>query len=240
MTKTYSPDFANNYDTFIGGYSKQHKIVKKLIKKYHPTSKKLLEIACGTGNMLKAFNQTHTIYGLDISKDMINIAKSKLPKAKLYVKDMTNFNLKKKFDVVLCFYDAINHLISFKSWEKMFLQVSNHLDKNGIFIFDLTTMYRMIQRSKDPILVSKHKNMIITAFVTRVDKYTFKSRFQIIKKNDQQKWSCIEEYVVENCFEIEKVKKSLKKFFKIEEVFDYYQSVPTSKSKILFFICRKK
>lgn len=236
----YSKAFVNFYDTFMGSYKKQRYIVKKLIKEYHPKGKKLLEIACGTGNMLLPFTKTHTITGLDISKDMIHIAKEKLPQADLRVGDMSNFNLHKKFDIILCFYDAINHLLSFSKWEKMFSHVHKHLEKNGVFIFDLTTIYRMSQRAKEPILVKKKKNILITASVMHPDAHTFETRFQIIHKRPEGKWECVEEYVKEKCYEVTKVKKALKKYFIIEDVVDPFASKPSGKSRILLFVCRKK
>lgn len=236
----YSKEFTAFYDTFMGSYKKQRSIIKQLIRQYQPKGKKLLEIACGTGNMLYPFRRSHQLSGLDISKDMIRIAKEKLPQADLRVADMSTFNLNKKFDIILCFYDAINHLLSFSQWESMFEHVHKHLEPQGIFIFDLTTIHRMALRAKEPILVTKSKNIFITAQVMHPDAHTFKTRFQIIHKVAPKKWKCIEEYVEEKCYEVSKVKDALKKYFVIEDIVDPFQPKPSKRSRVLLFVCRKK
>jgi hypothetical protein len=43
---------------------------------------------------------------------------------------MTDFNLDKKFDTVLCNYNSICHLLKWEDWQKFFENVSNHLDKD--------------------------------------------------------------------------------------------------------------
>jgi hypothetical protein len=42
---------------------------------------------------------------------------------------MTDFDLNKKYDVVLCNYNSICHLVEWKNWEKLFLQAYEHLEK---------------------------------------------------------------------------------------------------------------
>ena len=54
---------------------------------------------------------------------------------------MTNFDLKQKFDVVLCNYNSICHLLNWADWVNFFEMANNHLDKDGIFIFDINTIF---------------------------------------------------------------------------------------------------
>lgn len=56
---------------------------------------------------------------------------------------MTVFELDKKFDVILCIFDSINHLVDFDQWEATFDRVKAHLNDGGIFIVDINTVYKM-------------------------------------------------------------------------------------------------
>src|SRR3989339_127825 len=106
--------------------------------------KTILDLACGTGSILYYFDQKgFKVCGLDISKEMIASARKKVPNASLSIQDMRYFKLDTKFDVILCLFDSINHLLSIKDWEMTFNTSFNHLNKDGVFIFDINTQYAL-------------------------------------------------------------------------------------------------
>ncbi len=61
----------------------------------------MLDIACGTGILTtKLKNMNLEVIGIDISEDMINVAKETTTAIKFEVVDMKNFNLNKKFHII--------------------------------------------------------------------------------------------------------------------------------------------
>jgi len=80
----------------------------------HPNAENVLEIACGTGAVLRELATQYEVTGLDISRAMLRIAHKKLPKTQFYQQDMTSFRIGRTFDAVICPYDAINHLLADK------------------------------------------------------------------------------------------------------------------------------
>lgn len=56
------------------------KIIKDAISKYSPNAKILLEIACGTGNVLSEFASKYEISVLDLSEGMLAVARKNLLK----------------------------------------------------------------------------------------------------------------------------------------------------------------
>jgi hypothetical protein len=48
-----------------------------------------------------------------------------------------------RFDVVICVFDTLNHLVTFKAWQAMFERVHTHLADGGIFIFDVNTLVKL-------------------------------------------------------------------------------------------------
>jgi len=53
--------------------------------------------------------------------------------------NIIKFNINYKFHIICASNDVINHLLSPEDMNSCFKSISDHLDKNGYFIFDLTT-----------------------------------------------------------------------------------------------------
>jgi len=132
--------FGKFYDNFIKqGFPKLHKkyfdFVVKTIKKYSLKPKLILDTACGTGILMNIFKKReYNIIGLENSKTMLKQAKKKGLKVKKG--NMVNFKINKKYDLILNF-DSLNHITNYSNLKKCFASISNHLRKEGLFIFDI-------------------------------------------------------------------------------------------------------
>ena len=96
--------------------------------------KKLLDVGCGTGNVLMKLNANEdlSLYGLDISEKMIETAKKNLGnKAELKVGDSEYMPWEdNSFDVIVC--NASFH--HYPNPEKVLLEMKRVLKSNGILI----------------------------------------------------------------------------------------------------------
>lgn len=77
-------------------------------------AKKVLDIGFGTGTLTsRLYEKGIEIYGQDFSKEMFDIAKEKMPNAKLYFKDFSHgldkALLTKKYDAIIATY-SLHHL----------------------------------------------------------------------------------------------------------------------------------
>ena len=154
--------FSKHYDEVIGDRSKEAEKIKKLIKEFNPKAKTILELACGTGAILEYFTKEYTVSGLDLSKGMITVARREIPSGEFFHQDMTNFKLEKKFDVILCLFDSINHLLKFSDWQKVFKNSYKHLNDGGVLIFDINTEFKLQQSTgSQPWVKEFNKNVII-------------------------------------------------------------------------------
>ena len=89
---------AKYYDAvFNHDYEKEVKTCDKLISKKGT----LLDIGCGTGGHMKAFQKIgYSVEGLDKSKEMIEQAKNKMPNTVFHKGRMQWLNLSKKYDAI--------------------------------------------------------------------------------------------------------------------------------------------
>lgn len=116
---------------------------------------RILEIACGTGRVyLEILKKGGDIYGIDISRKMLDKLKRKGKelklKPKVHVADMKNFKFNFKFDLIIIPFRSFLHNITIDEQIKSLKNFKRHLKKNGGLI--LNFYY------PDPIIISKTKN----------------------------------------------------------------------------------
>jgi ubiquinone/menaquinone biosynthesis C-methylase UbiE len=131
--------FAKYYDSIYGrkDYKTESEILRNLIKKYKKSrGKDLLDAACGTGNHIQFLKKYFNVTGLDLDRDMLKIARKKLPDVKFFRGDMRSFNFSKKFDVIVCLFSAIAHVKTYVGLEKTFKNFFRHLKPGGVVIVE--------------------------------------------------------------------------------------------------------
>jgi cyclopropane fatty-acyl-phospholipid synthase-like methyltransferase len=198
-----------------------------------------LELACGTGGVLKHLAKHYKVNGLDISREMLAVAKKELPKAKLYHQSMVDFKLTEKYDVIICIFDSINHLIKFSGWKKVFLQTQKHLTENGVFIFDINTQKKLDRVIAEPALVRKFDNNLMIMNVTNIGKNISNWNIKIFEQKKGNQYQLQEENIPEVSFPKEQILEALRPLFKSVQVVDTDKTHPKKKGERFYFICKK-
>lgn len=129
-----------HYDAKVGSRGRFEDIAF-YINKTKEYGSPVLELACGTGRVTIPIAQNGIlITGLDLLNTMLKEAKRKLKETGVKVEwiqgDMTDFNLNKKFNLILMPGCAFNSLLDLESVEKCLTCVRKHLGPNAGFIFD--------------------------------------------------------------------------------------------------------
>jgi SAM-dependent methyltransferase len=105
----------------------------------------ILELACGTGRITLLLAQAgHDITGIELSPEMLEIAREKLQqlpedvqsRVSLNHGDVTNFQLDKKFAMIIIPW-SFKFLLTTDDQLACLRQVRNHLADDGVFILDL-------------------------------------------------------------------------------------------------------
>ena len=106
----------------------------------------ILELGCGTGRVLTALcRDGHRVIGLDRSRPMLEVARARVARlgraarrrADLVQADFRAFALRARFPLVLCPFNAFQHLYERTDVESFLRCVAEHLTETGIFVFDI-------------------------------------------------------------------------------------------------------
>ena len=100
---------------------------------------------------------------------MLAVASEKVPSARLLQGDIGDFWLDERFDVVICVFDTVNHLLSFEAWRSMFDAVYDHLVDDGLFIFDVNTVGELRRLGEEPPWVFDFDDHVLIMDVTPGD-----------------------------------------------------------------------
>ncbi len=135
--------FAPFYDAVNGEPVERIRQILALITHYRPDATSVLELGCGTGAVLAGLGSGFRLAGIDQSAGMLAVAERRLPGASLHLGDITNFALAETFDVVICVFDTLNHVITLDGWRAVFARAAQHLVDGGLLVFDCNTVGRL-------------------------------------------------------------------------------------------------
>ena len=107
-----------------------------------PRVKSACDLACGTGRTaLLLARRGIRAFGVDLSPAMCRVARRKVRAAGLPVRiiqaDMRSFRLPQKVDLVLCEFDALNHVPRESDLPRVARAVARALSPGGWFYFDV-------------------------------------------------------------------------------------------------------
>jgi len=119
---------------------------------------RILEIGTGTGRFGSKFsNFDYEIYGMDISMEMLRTAKMRaFNNYRIFCADVRTVVMRKKFDFAFAVHDTMNYLLTYDDLAKAFASVHNLLEKEGVFLFDLTTETNILKYFDGNEEVSEH------------------------------------------------------------------------------------
>lgn len=97
----------------------------------------LLDLGCGTGNHSQFFQKEFNVRGVDLSEEMLALARQKVPDVKFEQGDARTFNLDTQFDVVCMMSAVLGYQHTNEEVIQTLRNVRSHLRPGGLFFFDV-------------------------------------------------------------------------------------------------------
>jgi len=232
----YDP-FAKYYDQVIGDRSEVAKLLMRLIRRHAPRARSVLELGCGSGTMLKDLSRRYRTTGIDNSRSMLRLARQKAPRSELIYGDISEFSLGRRFDAVVCPFDTINHITSFKAWQRVFENAHAHLSPRGIFIFDVNTEHKMEMYRADPVTVDFHSGAFSTVSVRRLKRWQYQVDLTLFREVRRDSFKRYQMSLPELIVPTDKILRELSRLFRRVTLLDPDRRRPAAETEELFFVC---
>ncbi len=126
----------------------------------------ILELACGTGNLtIPLTKKGYDIAGIDISAEMLEVAMEKAEEEGVQLVLLQQDIAELDFDVpnldcILCACDGFNYLTYDDDLEYVFSKAHELLKEDGIFIFDISSYYKLSKVLGNNTFAEKREDVV--------------------------------------------------------------------------------
>ena len=165
----YGYGFASVYDLFFSEEERAERAgyYLSLISRNGVDGGILLDLACGTGALTPYYiDRGYDVIAVDVSEDMLSIARSKLGSAGERVlflcQDMRSLDLYGTVRCAVSSLDSMNHLLTENELLEAFSRVSLFTEPGGVFVFDMNTVEKHRDILGDRSFIFETENTFLT------------------------------------------------------------------------------
>jgi SAM-dependent methyltransferase len=141
----FGPGYAKIYDAIyrLKDYDGEVDLIERiLVKRGLDTSRRLLDLGCGTGaHALRLVQRGYVVVGVDRSPEMLAQARAKLTADNGAIEfreaDIRKLDLGQRFDAALMMFTVLGYQLTDTDLMGALSSVRRHLDPGGLFIFDV-------------------------------------------------------------------------------------------------------
>ncbi|MCC3356649.1 class I SAM-dependent DNA methyltransferase [Bacillus sp. REN16] len=241
-------EFAYIYDELMRDvdYEQWISFVKRKATQFNKMkSLRVLDIGCGTGEIaIRLAQEGFEVVGIDLSEDMLAVANHKAMEAgvkvEFYQQNMTEISGFEPFDLILIFCDSLNYLGTEEEVQKTFENAFKLLKEDGLFLFDVHSVYKMDSIFMDGPFVSVDDGVsyIWNCFSGELPHSVEHELSFFVKNEHNEDYTRFEEFHEQRTFPIETYQNWLEKAgFNVQDITgDFINSVQETSERILFTI----
>ena len=242
--------FSAFYDEFMQDvpYEALQETICSLLARYGVGRGLLLDLACGTGTLSLALSEAgYDVIGVDGSEDMLMEAQQKAMEAGktflLLCQDMRELDLYGTIDAAVCTLDSLNHLPNAAAVQAALSRVSLFLNPNGLFIFDVNTLYKHQKVLGNNTFIYETEDVFCSWQNTLLDdNATVSMDLDFFIETEDECYARETEQITETAYSLSQWEAMLQAAgFELLEVRDgYTENAPTDKTERYLFVCRKE
>ena len=242
--------FAKVYDLFMDNipYEEWTDYVKELFAEEGVKDGILLDLGCGTGSVTELLAESgFDMIGIDNSEEMLEIAMEKREESGhdiLYLlQDMREFELYGTVKGVVSICDSMNYILDDEDLLDVFKLVHNYLDNEGIFIFDMNTMYKYEQILADNTFAEdREESSFIWENYYDEEEEINQYDLSLFVQEEDGRYRKYEETHLQRAYEQQCVEELIKESgLELLHVYDAFtKDLPAEDSQRIYFVCRRR
>lgn len=242
--------FASVYDTFMDNipYEEWCAYLRELLTEYGVEDGLVLDLGCGTGSASELLSAMgYDMIGVDNSGEMLQIAMEKRAESGrdiLYLlQDMREFELYGTVRAVISICDSMNYVTEYEDLVTVFRLVNNYLDPEGVFIFEMNTVYKYEQLLGDNT-IAENRDDCSFIWDNDYDKDTMINEYDLalfIREEDDL-YRKYEETHFQKAYDLETVKQAIVEAgMEFVAVYDAFtKEPPKADSERIYVIAREQ
>jgi SAM-dependent methyltransferase len=242
--------FAYLYDELMkdAPYDQWVQFVKEVSVKYDVSGTRLLDLACGTGELsVRLAQDGFQVTGVDLSEDMLAVAQAKAEETGVRIpffqQNMANLEGQAEFDIIGILCDSLNYLQTEEEVVSTFSNVLQHLNHDGIFIFDVHSIYKISHLFINQTYASseEHVSYIWNSFPGESPNSVEHELTFFVLDERTGKYDRFDELHFQRTYTVQQYSDWLMEagFELLEISADFEHTTPLSESERIFFVARK-
>lgn len=221
--------FAEVYDLFMDQvpYEKWSRRITEILKEYGIPDGLVLDLGCGTGSMTELLADAgYDMIGVDASEEMLELAYEKRAESGhdiLYLlQDMREFELYGTVRAIVSVCDSLNYITEEEDLLQVFRLVWNYLDPDGVFFFDMNTIYKYKEMlGETTIAENREEGSFIWENYYDPEEQLNQYDLTLYVQDEDDRYVRFEETHIQKAYALERVLELLEKAgLKAEQIFD--------------------
>lgn len=126
------------YDALFRGrdYRQAARKLARIARRIRPGAESLLDVGCGTGRHLEHLRNDFQVEGLDLSPEMLAVARTRCPGVTFHRASLARFSLRGRFDVVTCLFGSIGYAKTITGLRRAIECMAQHLTPGGVVVVE--------------------------------------------------------------------------------------------------------
>lgn len=244
MCKSYD-NFSCFYDELISDvdYALLCSRMLENCKEFSHKPKLVLDAGCGTGNYTAELEKNGLdIIAVDRSPEMLSVASNKLGQnCRLVCQDLCELDLYGTVDTVFCTLDTLNHIVDYDEFKKAVAKMSLFLEKDGLMLFDVNTVYKHNNVLADNIFTDETDNIYLVWQNTLYDDNIVNINLDFFVKQNDNRYNRLSENFDERAYNEQEILNALSEAgLEILKTEDFYTGEkPDDFSEKIIYTVRK-
>ena len=221
--------FAEVYDLFMDQvpYEKWSGRIIQILSAYGIRNGLVLDLGCGTGSMTELLaGAGYDMIGVDASEEMLELAYEKRAESGhdiLYLlQDMREFELYGTVRAIVSVCDSLNYITEEEELLHVFRLVRNYLDPDGVFFFDMNTIYKYSEMlGETTIAENREEGSFIWENYYDPEEQLNQYDLTLYIRDEDDRYTRFEETHIQKAYTLERVLELLQQAgMKAEQIFD--------------------